>query len=117
MLANEIKIYYLHNYYTLNTTLKFNFEPLFDFIKNFEKYMKQSIQNSWKKVRVFISPFSQQLCGSTLDIPIIAAEAHLGLYSARPGKLTDLSRSKLVLMSSRVLPAEFTSKSRARQHH
>lgn len=50
-------------------------------------------------MRVFISPFSQQLeeaeifqfCESTLDVPIVATGAYLEPYSARNGELTDYS--------------------------
>ena len=40
---------------------KFNFEPLFGFIKNFKEYLKHCAQNGWKKKCAFvILPFPQQ---------------------------------------------------------
>ena len=51
LLSNEIKIYYLYIYCTLSTTLTFNFEILFEFIKIFQKYLKQPTYKIGKKVK------------------------------------------------------------------
>ena len=48
LLANKIKICYSYIYCALSANSKFNFEPLFDFIKNFKEYLKQPLQNSLK---------------------------------------------------------------------
>ena len=82
-LANEIKICSSYIYCALNATSKFNFKPLFDIIKIFKEYLKQSIQNSLNKRMFFIPPFPQQLGEikpfailwintSTLELPTIA---------------------------------------------
>ena len=101
-LANEIKICSLYIYCALSATLKFNFKPLFDFIKAFKKYLKQSIQNSLNKYEFSFFRFHSnsgrlnilQFCRSILEIPVITTGGHLGSYSLRTGELTDLSRRK-----------------------
>ena len=107
LLANDIKVRYLQLYCALKIATKFSFKPLFDFIKCFEKHLKQPIiQNSLKNcVFLFSHPHKNwrrlKLCKcvdrySTLYVPIIAMGAHLlGPYSARTDELTDLiSRCK-----------------------
>ena len=95
--------YYLYIYYTLSAVSKSNFEPLFDFIKNFRKYLKHSMQNSLLKQCTFPFPHFHnefemlnvlKFCESTLYIPTVTTGSHLGSRLARANKLTDLSRCK-----------------------
>ena len=91
---------YLYIYYALSATPKFNFKPLFDFIKIFKEYLKQPIQNSLNKYAFSFPLFHNKLvrlnllqfCGSTLEAPTIATGAHLDPYSARARALTYFNR-------------------------
>lgn len=55
LLTDQFEIFYSYLYCALNSTLKFNFVPLFYFIKAFKKYQKHSLQNSLKN---FVFSFS-----------------------------------------------------------
>ena len=100
LLVNEINVCFSYIHCALSATSKFNFEPLFDFIKVFKEYLKQPIQNSVKRSTFLFPHFHRKLgrlkllqfCELTLDVPTIATGAHLDPYSARTGMFTDLSR-------------------------
>ena len=53
LLANKIKICSSYIYCALSATLKFNFELLFDLIKIFKEYLKQTVQNSLRNTRFY----------------------------------------------------------------
>ena len=76
LLANEIQICSSYIYCTLSATSKFNFESLFDFIKIFKEYLKQSdvsflnrIMSNPKKISNNRSGTGSQLLNWILTIP------------------------------------------------
>ena len=102
LLTNEIKICSSYIYCALSATSKFNFEPLFDFIKFFREYLKQLTQNSLNTYEFSFLHFHSNsgrlnllgFCESTLEVHAIATGGYLDAYSLGTGELTDLNNRR-----------------------
>ena len=69
-------MHYSHIHCALSATSKFDFEPLFDIEKKVQRIFVTFQTKQFKKVHVFISPFSQQLGEAKLIVALRIVVQH-----------------------------------------